>query len=257
MIRPTLIGSALALSLATSAALAQSDFNDASGQTLEEIVVTATKFSTNLMDTPLAVSAFTEEQLDKLGISNVKDLNNLVPNMSIMVDVESSAPIVTLRGVRSTNTTEWGDPAVGIHYDGIYSPRPQGALALMFDIDRVEVLRGPQGTLFGRNSTVGTVNIISAKPQFDAFSGKVDAEIGRFNQQSIKAVLNVPLSDTFALRASAFFEEQDSNMTGFYDPNQWDQRYMQEMGYATDMLTPVNTAATPAKSLATNPNLPS
>ena len=87
MIRPTLIGSALALSLATSAALAQSDFNDASGQTLEEIVVTATKFSTNLMDTPLAVSAFTEEQLDKLGISNVKDLNNLVPNISIIVDV--------------------------------------------------------------------------------------------------------------------------------------------------------------------------
>jgi iron complex outermembrane receptor protein len=246
MFKPTLIGSALAVSLATTAALAQSDFNDASGQALEEIVVTATKFSTDLMDTPLAVSAFTEEQLDKLNISNVKDLNNLVPNMSIMVDVESNAPIVTMRGVRSTNTTEWGDPAVGIHYDGIYSPRPQGALALMFDIDRVEVLRGPQGTLFGRNSTVGTVNIISAKPAFDAFSGKIDAEVGRFNQQSIKAVLNVPVSDTFALRASAFFEEQDSNMTGYYDPNQWDQRYMQEMGYDASNLTPTDTAATDA-----------
>jgi iron complex outermembrane receptor protein len=92
---------------------------------LDEITVTATKFNTDLMNTPLAVSAFTEEDLDKLGISNVKDLNNLVPNMSIMVDVESSAPIITMRGVRSTNTTEWGDPAVGIHYDGIYSPRPQ------------------------------------------------------------------------------------------------------------------------------------
>jgi iron complex outermembrane receptor protein len=161
MYRTKLLAGATALALASTVVPASAqEGNDG----LEEIVVTATKFSTNLMDTPIAVSAFSEEELDRLNISNVKDLNNLVPNMSIMVDVESNAPIITLRGVRSTNTTEWGDPAVGVHYDGIYSPRPQGALALMFDIERVEVLRGPQGTLFGRNSTVGTANIISRTP---------------------------------------------------------------------------------------------
>jgi iron complex outermembrane receptor protein len=243
MLKTKLLAGAVAFALAGSA---MPVFAQGTDDALDEIVVTATKFATDLMDTPLAVSAFSEEDLDKLGISNVKDLNNLVPNMSIMVDVESNAPIVTMRGVRSTNTTEWGDPAVGIHYDGIYSPRPQGALSLMFDVDRVEVLRGPQGTLFGRNSTVGTVNIISAKPRFDEFSGKVDGEFGRFNHQSLKAVLNIPVSDTFAIRAAAFIEQQDSNLTGFYDPNQWDQRYMREMGYTTDMLTPVDTAATPA-----------
>lgn len=243
MFRPTLIGSALAFALAAHPALAQSGYGD---EALEEIIVTATKFETGLMDTPIAVSAFQEEDLDRLGISNVKDLNNLVPNMSIMVDVESNAPIITLRGVRSTNTTEWGDPAVGLHYDGIYSPRPQGALALMFDIERVEVLRGPQGTLFGRNSTVGTANIISTKPQFDQFSGKVHAEAGRFDQQSVKAVINIPVTDTFALRAAAFIEQQDSNMEGYYDPNQWDQRYLQEMGYTENTLTPTDTASTEA-----------
>lgn len=243
MYRTKLLAGATALALASTVVPASAqEGNDG----LEEIVVTATKFSTNLMDTPIAVSAFSEEELDRLNISNVKDLNNLVPNMSIMVDVESNAPIITLRGVRSTNTTEWGDPAVGVHYDGIYSPRPQGALALMFDIERVEVLRGPQGTLFGRNSTVGTANIISKKPQFDAFAGRVTAEVGRFNQQSIKGVLNIPLSDRFAVRAAVFSEQQDSNMTGYYDPNQWDQRYLEEMGYTPDTLTPTDTASTEA-----------
>ncbi len=206
------------------------DTRDAFRSLLEEVIVTATKFETDLMDTPLAVSSFNEEYLDTLGINNVKELVNVVPNMSIMVDVESNAPIITMRGVRSTNTTELGDPAVGVHYDGIYSPRPQGALALMFDVERVEALRGPQGTLYGRNSTVGTLNIISAKPQFDEFTGKVDLEVGRWNQRSIKGVLNFPVSETFAVRAAVYAEKRDSNLTGYYDPNQWDLRYLDEMG---------------------------
>lgn len=234
--------------MASQSALAQDDDDDNS---LEVIVVTATKRETNLMDTPLAISAFTEDSLDKLGIKNIKDLNNLVPNMSIMVDVESNAPIITMRGVRSTNTTEWGDPAVGIHIDGVYSPRPQGALALMFDIERAEVMRGPQGTLFGRNSTVGSVNIISKKPDFDGFSGKVQAEYGRWNQRALKAAINIPVSDTFALRTSFVVAKQDSNMTGFWDPNQWDQRYLQEMGLT---YTPTDVAPGPATNDWNNRN---
>lgn len=213
--------------MASQSALAQDDDDDNS---LEVIVVTATKRETNLMDTPIAISAFTEESLDRLGIKNVKDLNNLVPNMSIMVDVESSAPIITMRGVRSTNTTEIGDPAVGLHFDGIYSPRPQGALALMFDIERAEIMRGPQGTLFGRNSTVGSLNIISKKPDLEEFSGQVQAEYGRWNKRALKAYINFPISDTFAVRIAGMIEKQDSNLNGYWDGNQWDQRYLQEMG---------------------------
>ncbi|MBY6211320.1 TonB-dependent receptor [Microbulbifer agarilyticus] len=213
----------VALAQSNETADTQDENNDAA---LEQVIVTATKRETNLMDTPIAISAFSEETLDTLGVKNIKDLNNLVPNMSIMVDNESSAPIITMRGVRSTNTTEWGDPAVGVHFDGVYTPRPQGSMALMFDIDRVEVLRGPQGTLFGRNSTVGTVNVISAKPNTDEFEASTQFELGRFNQQVFKGMINIPVSDTFALRAAVVSEQQDSNMTGYYDPNQWDQRYL-------------------------------
>ncbi|WP_196140513.1 TonB-dependent receptor [Aliikangiella sp. G2MR2-5] len=207
------------------------------------VIVTATKRDTDLMETPIAISVFSEEELDKLGIKNVKDMNNLVPNMSIMVDNESSAPIITLRGVRSTNTTEWGDPAVGIHYDGIYSPRPQGALSLMFDTERVEVMRGPQGTLFGRNSTVGSMNIISSKPRTDKFLGSAQVEAGRWNQKAFKGMLNLPVTDNFAIRAAFATEKQDSNFTGYYDPNQWDQRYL-DLDYS--QLTPVEQTTAPA-----------
>ena len=95
-------------------------------------------------------------------------------------------PIISLRGVRSTNETELGDPAVGVHLDGIYSPRMQGILAMTFDNERVEVLRGPQGTLFGRNSTVGSINIVSNKPKFDRFDASLFLQYGNYNAPELR-----------------------------------------------------------------------
>jgi iron complex outermembrane receptor protein len=169
---------------------------------LEEVIVTATRVETTLMKTPVAVSAFDQDALTRSGVNNVKDLANLVPNMDISTINGQSTPIVSMRGVRSTNETELGDPAVGIHLDGVYSPRMQGILALMFDNERVEVLRGPQGTLFGRNSTVGTVNIITAKPDTESFYGSTNVAIGNYNAREITGVLNIPISDTFAISSS-------------------------------------------------------
>ncbi len=96
------------------------------------------------MTTPLAISAMQGDQLQNLGLDNVKDLSYALPALSIQ-NTDTSAPIITLRGVRSTNVTEVGDPAVGIHVDGIYVPRPQGANALMFDIERAELARVLKG----------------------------------------------------------------------------------------------------------------
>jgi iron complex outermembrane receptor protein len=152
---------AIALVNASLATNAMAQNTPKSKPVLEEIVVTATKRETNLMDTPIAITVMTEEALVQQGIANVKDIDKLVPNMDITIDSSQSAPVISMRGVRSTNITELGDPAVGLHLDGIYSPRPQGAMALMFDVERVEAQRGPQGTLFGRNSTVGNINIIT------------------------------------------------------------------------------------------------
>src|SRR5690606_25127994 len=169
---------------------------------LEEIVVTATKRTTNLMDTPIAITVMNEAVLEQQGLANIKDIDKLVPNMDITFDSSQAAPVIAMRGVRSTNITELGDPAVGLHLDGIYSPRPQGAMALMFDVDRVEAQRGPQGTLFGRNSTVGNVNIITRRPVADEFDASLGVELGRWNHRQVRGMINIPVSDTFALRGS-------------------------------------------------------
>ncbi|MBY6188855.1 TonB-dependent receptor [Microbulbifer agarilyticus] len=196
--------------------------------TLEEVTVTATKRETNLMETPISITAFSQEKLDREGLTNIKDMAQMVPNMEISMDSSQTAPVVAMRGVRSTNITELGDPSVGLHLDGIYSPRPQGAMALMFDVERVEAMRGPQGTLFGRNSTVGNVNIISKRPDFNEFDASVGVEAGRWNHQQTRGMVNLPVSDTFAVRASFMQETRDSYLRGYYDPNQWDVRYLPE-----------------------------
>ncbi|WP_444913653.1 TonB-dependent receptor [Microbulbifer sp. TRSA007] len=212
--------------VAVVSAWAQEDSQQDDDWALEEVTVTATKRETNLMDTPVAISAFTQEELDRQGIKNVKDLGNTIPNVDIGYDASQSSPVISMRGVRSTNTTEFGDPAVGLHFDGIYSSRPQSAMAMMFDSERVEAMRGPQGTLYGRNSTVGAINVISKRPVIDEFEGSVGVELGRWNQELVKGVINIPVSDTFALRASFMDETRDSYLTGYYDVNQWDNRYI-------------------------------
>jgi len=193
---------------------------------IETITVTATKRETSLMSTPVALTVFSAEQLEKQGLTNVKDLGGHVPNLSIGTEAAHNAPVISMRGIRSTNSTTIGDPAVGLHLDGIYQPRPQSATALMFDVERVEVLRGPQGTLFGRNSTVGTINILSKRPELDEFSGSIGVELGSWNNQQVKGVVNIPISDTFAIRGSFFNQTRDSYLDGYYDANQFDVRQL-------------------------------
>ena len=125
---------------------------------LEVVVTTATKTEKDILDTAQAVTALSGNQLLELGLNNIKDLNNMIPGLYVQ-NTDTNAPIITLRGIRTENVTELGDPAVGIHVDGVYVARPQAANALMFDLERTELTRGPQGTLYGRNSVVGTLNL--------------------------------------------------------------------------------------------------
>ena len=206
-----------------SAATAKNPSNDT---TLEVISVTATKRKTKLMETPVAISAISDTQLQQHGVNNVVDIADLVPGLDISVASEQAAPVITMRGIRSTNITELGDPAVGVHLDGIYSPRMQGALALMYDVERVEALRGPQGTLFGRNSTVGSINVLSAKPEIGSTYGNANTELGKFNAKSFGGMLNLALTDDFAVRFSGKTLKRDSYVEGYWDPNQYDTRYL-------------------------------
>lgn len=207
----------------TEAAKAQAVANETE---LEVISVTATKRKTKLMETPVAISALSEAQLQQSGVNNVVDIANLVPGLDIAVSSEQAAPVITMRGIRSTNITELGDPAVGVHLDGIYSPRMQGALALMYDVERVEALRGPQGTLFGRNSTVGSINVLTAKPDLSNTFGNLNTEMGKFNAKSVGGMFNLAVSDDFAVRFSGKGLKRDSYVEGYFDPNQYDTRYL-------------------------------
>jgi len=191
---------------------------------LEEVIVTATKRQTRLMDTPIAISAFDQAALIRNGIKDARDMSALVPNLNLGVSNSDNAVEINLRGVGSTNNTELGDPNVGFYVDGIYSPRPQGAMALMYDLERLEVLRGPQGTLFGRNSTVGAVNLISAKPSLEALEASLQAELGRFNHRQLRATLNLPVGEDLAFRVNAFRERADSYIDVDPDLDRGDQR---------------------------------
>jgi iron complex outermembrane receptor protein len=204
----------------------------------DEIVVTATRVETDIMKTPVSVTALDADVLDQQQIRNVRDLAEIVPNMDIATINGQSTPMISMRGVRSTNETELGDPAVGVHLDGVYSPRMQGILSLMFDNERVEVLRGPQGTLFGRNSTVGSINIVSAKPDFNDTFGKAEVLIGNYNSREFQGMFNLPVSDKFAIRVAGRYYERDSYINGYYDPNQYDQRHILGLVDGAEVIAP-------------------
>lgn len=204
----TFLLAATALGATATPALAQT-----SSAMLEEIIVTAEKRAVSLQDTPVAVTALSQQALDQLQVSDLKSIVSLVPGLQIGQSSNQAAVDVAIRGIVSTNRTEVGDPAVAFHVDGIYSPRPQGATALLYDVERVEVLRGPQGTLFGRNSNAGVVNIITAKPNADKASGSVDLTAGNYSLFRVKGHLNLPITDTLAIRAAGYVE----NREGFID----------------------------------------
>ena len=122
-------------------AAAEKDKDNAKNE-LPTVIVNATRVASSLLKTPVAVTAITQEALSREGIHDVHGLSGTVPNLQISSGADSGVQI-NIRGIGSTNFTEIGDPAVGLHVGGLYSPRPQGALALMFDLEQVEVLRGP------------------------------------------------------------------------------------------------------------------
>jgi iron complex outermembrane recepter protein len=195
---------------ATAPAVAQSE--PATAGEIAEIVVTASKRSENLSKTPLAVSVLSQDQMTQVGITSTKDLTKEVPNLSLAVNGEGDAVVINLRGIQSSNIFPDGDPAVAVYVDGVNIPRTQGLNGDLYDLARVEVLRGPQGTLYGRNATAGSINIITAPPTQN-LAAHVDVAYGAFSDVSAHGFVNVPVNDTFALRAAFSVHRND----GYFD----------------------------------------
>lgn len=167
---------------------------------LQEIIITATGRATDLQKTPVAVSAFDQTRLNAAQATDLRALSYRVPGLEMTNTAPQAATLVQLRGVGSTNITEIADGPVSIHVDGIYSPRSQAAVALLYDVDRIEVLRGPQGTLRGRNSSSGSINIYNQQPLLDVVEGNLSVGLGNYDRREYRGALNLPVSAAFSLR---------------------------------------------------------
>ncbi len=191
-----------ALSLPSTAALAQSkDGASKAGSALGEVIITARYRAENLQQTPLAISAFSGANLAVRSLDNVNTLGAVVPNAYIRPN--EAAPTIGIRGVIATDFIYASEPAVGVYVDDVYFGTLAGSAFDLTDVDRVEVLRGPQGTLFGKNSLGGAIRIVSKKAQGDG-SGYAEGTYGSLNRIDVKAGFDISLiEDTLFLRASA------------------------------------------------------
>jgi iron complex outermembrane receptor protein len=167
-----------------------------------DIVVTALRRSQSVVSAPLAISVVDGPGLTRTGVTNPQQLPDLLPN------VQNGVAGFGIRGVSSGDFTEKGDPSTAFSLDGIYIARPWEQTLSFFDIDRVEVLRGPQGTLYGRNATAGAINVISARPA-DHFEASATGEYGNYDTRRLTAMINLPLSNSISLRLAGAHNAHD------------------------------------------------
>jgi len=222
-----LLSKAIAAALFTagysSALYSQESKIDESDFTLEEIVVTAEKRESSLQDTPLAISAFSGDQLDKLGISSGEDLQFHVPGLTFGKTVTRTSQ-VTLRGVGSENINPGGDPGVAVHVGGAYQQFTGFIAQDFFDVERIEVLRGPQGTLYGRNATGGSINIIPNAPT-EEFQGHVKLGFGDYGQIKTQGVVSGSLIDNrLKGRLSVDKEKRDGYTNNTFNGDEIDDK---------------------------------
>ncbi len=209
-VRHALLTTAAAAALATPAYAQNAENADAPSGGLSEIVVTANKRSENLQKTPIAISAVPAEALELRGLTEAKDLSAIAPNVSIVgATTNATAAVVTIRGIPTpADETQGFDSPIGMYLDGVYLARSSASTFEVADIERVEVLRGPQGTLFGRNTTGGAINFITKKPSSEA-SLKLRAGAGNYGMWTGRILANS--GDMNGLRLSLGYLHRQRN----------------------------------------------
>ncbi len=219
--RKSLLLAATAISAVASPAWAQAD-NDVDDNV---IIVTAQRQAQSLQEVPIAVSAFDSKALEAQQIENASDLQLTLPNVSFTKS-NFTASSFTIRGIGDLCVGVSCDSATAIHLND--SPLFNTRLfeTEYFDLERVEVLRGPQGTLFGRNATSGVVNVVTAKPDLSGFGASVDGEYGNFNSVKVKGMINVPLGETLGVRVAGFYLNRDGYTENLFDNSRIDGRDM-------------------------------
>ncbi|MFT5574331.1 MAG: iron complex outermembrane receptor protein [Cryomorphaceae bacterium] len=195
---------------------------------LEEIIVTAQKRSQSLQDVSMSISAFSGDALETRNIEDFADLQFSVPN------VISDGNRIAIRGVGNNAASTTAEGGLGYHINGVYLNRPQAGSNEYFDVERLEVLRGPQGTLYGRNTTAGVINIITKKPT-EELGGDLSVTLGNYNTRKIKGALNIPISDNVRQRFAGFWLERDGYSTNLFTGNDVDGRDSYELRSSTSI----------------------
>lgn len=186
---------------------------------LEEIIVTANKRSQNMQDVAISVTAFTAQALKDQGVNRIEDFADFIPNVHYNVGTSIRNTEITIRGITSDANSIGVEQAAGVYVDGIYMGRPTMINVGIFDVERVEVLRGPQGTLYGKNTIAGAINFISKKPT-NELEGEALLSYGNYNRFVAYGMLNIPLEDgKSALRISAQTEQRDGYFTNLAGPD--------------------------------------
>jgi iron complex outermembrane receptor protein len=183
-----------------------------------DIVVTAERRSQSLQRSSLAIQVLTSADLERTKPSQATDLNALVPGIQIATG--GNAAQIYIRGVGDFAASALSNPAVAVNIDGVYVARPQAVNGLFYDIGRIEVLKGPQGTLYGRNASGGAINLITNRPSLSGASGFATVSIGNYDLKQLEAALNIPLGETLAIRGALNLLDRDGYLSDGTDDDQ-------------------------------------
>ena len=209
---------AITLSIFT---LEAQESSDESADSMEEVITTARRTEESVSDVPIAISAFSGTDLDEKGITNMEDIRSLVPNMTMQKSANNqSVANVSVRGMGSSRGSVQYDNKIAIYVDDAFMIRPQGSLFDLFDVNNLQVLKGPQGTLFGKNTTSGAILVNNNLPVVGEFDSSVKVSMGQRNLNSVSAMVNLPLTSNAALRIVGITKKQDgyiNNLDGFSD----------------------------------------
>ncbi len=209
-------------------------------QMLEEVIVTATKRAESVMDVPIAITAMSGTDIRAVNLNDIKDLITYTPGISGN-SKDSFLDFVSVRGIRTIDFGNGGDPSVSLYKNGLYQGRNGAAVSSLYDVERAEVLRGPQGFLFGRNSVSGAMNIITAKASVDSMEGYAELDVGERGVRVFEGAVNVPISDSFAVRLAGYSSEEDGyveNLFGGPDLIEHDNQSLRlSARYQTERLT--------------------
>jgi iron complex outermembrane receptor protein len=188
---------------------------------IEEITITAERRSESVQDVPLAVTAMSGDFILRTQLDDVKDLVTFTPGIT-GDSKDSFIDTISIRGILTNDFGVGGDPSVGVFKNDLYQGRNGAVVTSLYDMDRAEVLRGPQGFLFGRNSIAGAISVFTKRPTFDNYNGYADFDVGQRGHLVAEGALNIPVNDNLAFRVAGYHEQEDGYSENKFDPSRND-----------------------------------